>query len=161
MSEAIIIERLTSDDWRLWRELRLEALREASYAFSSTLADWQGERDSEVHWRRRLDTVPLNLIAYLDGKPAGMVSGTEPSADASVELISMYVAPFARGAGVGNVLVDTVVAWAAKQEATRVTLAVREANSAAIGLYRRNGFVEVGGADPDERIMVRTVESAS
>jgi hypothetical protein len=45
---------LESDDWRLWRELRLGALAEAPHAFGSTLAEWQGPGDREERWRSRL-----------------------------------------------------------------------------------------------------------
>jgi ribosomal protein S18 acetylase RimI-like enzyme len=153
----IRVERLTSEDWRTWRDLRVKALSEAPYAFSSTLADWQGERDSEGRWRARLSTVPFNVVAYLDGTPAGMVSGTAPSPEGAVELISMYVAPFARGTGAGDALVNAVIAWAASEGATCVTLAVREANALAIALYRRNGFADVDEGEPGERVMVRTI----
>ncbi|WP_433718687.1 hypothetical protein ACQP2Y_30745 [Actinoplanes sp. CA-051413] len=44
---------LAPDDL-IWRELRLEALREAGYAFGSQLADWQGDGDREERWRARL-----------------------------------------------------------------------------------------------------------
>ncbi len=57
------------EDWRLWRDLRLEALREAPYAFGSTLAEWQGEGDTEVRWRARLSTVRLNVVATSTGRP--------------------------------------------------------------------------------------------
>jgi ribosomal protein S18 acetylase RimI-like enzyme len=153
----IAIERLTSEDWRTWRDLRLKALSEAPYAFSSTLADWQGEGDSEGRWRARLNTVAFNVVAYLDGAPAGMVSGTAASLEGAVELISMYVAPFARGTGAGDALVNAVIEWAASEGATRVTLAVREANALAIALYRRHGFADVDDGEPGERIMVRTI----
>lgn len=49
---------LAPEDWRLWRGLRLEALREAPYAFGSKLADWQGDGDTQERWRDRLATVP-------------------------------------------------------------------------------------------------------
>jgi hypothetical protein len=62
---------LDIDDWRLWRELRIEALREAPYAFGSKLKDWRGAGDTEERWRARLREVPLNIIARLDGKPGG------------------------------------------------------------------------------------------
>ncbi|MDQ2841327.1 MAG: hypothetical protein M3Y72_09865 [Acidobacteriota bacterium] len=72
------------DDWPLWRKLRLEALEEAPYAFSSTLVDWQGEGDTEARWRARLSTVPLNVVADLNGTVAGMVSATAPSQDETI-----------------------------------------------------------------------------
>ncbi len=94
------VRSIGADDWRLWRELRLEALREAPYAFSSTLADWQGDGDTEQRWRARLTSVPFNVVAYFDDAAAGIVSGTAPDAENTVELISMWVAPFG-GDGMG------------------------------------------------------------
>lgn len=122
----IALRAVTADDWRAWRELRLEALREAPYAFGSTLAEWQGAGDNEVRWRDRLNRVQFNVIADLDGTPAGIISGTSPTLDGEVELISMWVAPFARGRRVGDALVSAVVQWASRQGAKRITLAVVE-----------------------------------
>lgn len=125
-------------DWALWRELRLAALREAPEAFGSSVADW--EHADERRWRQRL-TGSHNVVAWLDGEPAGMVTGM-PSGD-EVELISLWVAPPARGRGVGDALVDAVVRWA---EPRRVVLRVAEGNRHALALYLRHGFVEPGGA---------------
>lgn len=136
----LTITPLTEDDWRLWRTLRLEALREAPYAFGSTLAEWQGTGDTEERWRRRLATVPLNIIAHLDETPAGMAGAYAPNEARIAELISMWVAPFARGRGVGNALIDAVAAWAMQRDASSIALAVREQNRRAIALYERNGF---------------------
>ena len=133
---------LTPDDWSLFRELRLAALREAPDAFSSTLADWQDAR--EARWRERLTNVPFNAIAFLDGAAAGMVGATGPNAAGTVELISMWVAPFARGRGVGDALVKSVAQWAAEKHAREVTLEVVESNGPARALYERCGFADQG-----------------
>ncbi len=100
-----------------------------------------------MRWRARLSTVPLNLVAYLDGKPAGMVSGTAANQDGAIELISMWVAPFARGQGVGDSLVAAVIEWARGQRAAKVALAVVESNEHAVALYRRHRFVDAGAID--------------
>jgi ribosomal protein S18 acetylase RimI-like enzyme len=139
----IDLRRVLADDWRIWRGLRLAALEEAPHAFRSTLADWTGTCDSEDRWRARLTTVPLNLAAYLGGSEAGMVSGADLG-DGAAELLSMWVAPFARGCGVGDVLVDAVVSWARQTGASRVALDVFEDNSPAQRLYRRHGFTDQG-----------------
>jgi len=136
-----------ADDWPLWRNLRLEALGEAPYAFSSTLADWQGEGDTEQRWRARLTAVPLNLLVYLNGKAAGMVSATTADQARTIELISMWVSPFARGQSVGDSLVAAVIAWARVQGAANIALAVVATNAHAISLYRRHGFVDAGAID--------------
>ena len=144
---AVTLRVLTSDEWPLFREVRLEALREAPYAFCSTLADWQGERDTEQRWRQRLTDVPFNVIANFDGSPSGMVSATKPNADGEIELISMWVAPFARGKGVADSLVDAVCGWAREQCVGRVSLDVMESNECARAFYHRHGFVDQGRSD--------------
>ena len=140
----ISLRKIGVNDWPLWRKLRLEALEEAGYAFGSTLADWQGQGDTEARWRGRLSDVPLNIVAEWQKTAAGMTSATAPDPDGSVDLMSIWVAPFARGHGVGDALVNAVIEWARQQQASRVALAVFEGNERALALYRRHGFVDVG-----------------
>ncbi|MFF4414945.1 GNAT family N-acetyltransferase [Streptosporangium sp. NPDC001559] len=136
---------LSSDDWPLWRELRLAALAEAPTAFGARLADWQGEGDREDRWRRRLE-IPgsHNVIAVLDGALAGMVSGI-PGGDAdTVELISMWVSPQARRRGVARRLIQEVERWAVLRRATTLRLCVTPGNDEADALYRSHGFKDTG-----------------
>lgn len=158
-SPGIVVRELVADDWQEWRALRLAALGEAPYAFSSKLSDWQGDGDLEQRWRDRLATVPFNVVADLGGTPAGMVSAVAQGTD--VELISMWVSPPARGVGVGDALVEAVLGWAAAGRARRVVLRVMEANDHARAFYRRHGFVdsalfEERSGEPRERWMVRS-----
>lgn len=153
---TVVLRRAGAKDWQSWRELRLQALSEAPYAFGSTFEEWQDA--PEQRWRDRLTSVPFNAVAYASGKPAGMVSVTQPAPDGTADLISMWVAPFARGRGIGDAVVQSAIAWARERGAARVLLAVREANANAIGLYRRNGFHDWDGPAPEdspcERFMV-------
>ncbi|KUF15093.1 GNAT family N-acetyltransferase [Streptomyces silvensis] len=140
----IELRTLESDDWPLWRELRLAALAEAPYAFGSTLAQWQGSGDQEERWRARL-SIPgaRDLVAFLDGLPVGMVSGVPVEGADSVELISMWVSPAARGKGVGDHLVRAVERWGAERGAGTLRLSVVPDNSNAVALYERNGFTDL------------------
>ncbi|MFJ1766072.1 GNAT family N-acetyltransferase [Amycolatopsis sp. NPDC088138] len=124
------------DDWREWRDLRLAALRDAPRTFSATLDDWADA--PEERWRQRLRGTH-NLVADLDGVPSGMATGFPR--DAAVELGTMWVAPHARGRGVGDALVRAVLDWAGSR---RVTLRVAEGNTFAAALYRRHGFTGTG-----------------
>jgi ribosomal protein S18 acetylase RimI-like enzyme len=142
---AMKANKITVEEWTLWRELRLQALEEAPYAFGSTLADWQGEGDQEQRWRSRLEDVDFNAIATLAGRNAGMVSGV--LGNQRVELISMWVAPFARGRRVGDALVDSVIWWAEELNITSVELSVKEDNFPAIALDNLGN---------PERLMVRS-----
>jgi GNAT superfamily N-acetyltransferase len=148
---------LGPDDWRDWRELRLQALADAPFAFRSTLASWQDA--GEERWRGRLTAVAYNLIAEVSGRPAGMASGSLEG-DEPPELISMWVAPFARGTGVGTALIEAVARWAAAVRPGELRLQVIDGNEHAIRLYERSGFVDrgvVAGTEPVERLMSRPV----
>lgn len=145
MAMAIELRTLTTDDWALWRELRLAALADAPDMFGATLAEWTGDGDREDRWRARL-AIPggRDFVAVLDHEPVGMVSGVPSENDSSTAtLISMWVSPRARGRGVGDALVGAVIAWAREGGYQRLALDVREHNSAAINLYERMGFTPV------------------
>lgn len=81
----------------------------------------------------------------------------------TVELISMWVAPFARGHGVGDALIQAIVSWAEKQHADRLVLSVRNNNERAIALYARLGFMDAGpdptiaDGEPPERLMIKRI----
>ncbi|MGH8981826.1 MAG: GNAT family N-acetyltransferase [Acidimicrobiales bacterium] len=159
----ISLRTVGEDEWELWRSLRRAALADAPDAFGSTLAEWSGSGDTEERWRRRLRTVPCNVVASLDEIPVGMVSGTGP-VDEVVELIGMWCAPRARGAGVGDALVAAIVQWARSQGAASLQLDVRVQNPFAIALYERQGFVDEGlstavGVEFPERRMRLGLES--
>ena len=130
------------DDWRRWRALRLAALATSPEAFGSRPADWQGA--GEERWRERLADVAYNLVADLDGEPAGLASVTAPDGDGASRVLSLWVAPAARGRGVGEALLEALIAWAREHGARDVELAVREGNAPAIALYVRLGFVDAG-----------------
>ncbi|HEY1428233.1 MAG TPA: GNAT family N-acetyltransferase [Candidatus Tumulicola sp.] len=131
----------------MWRGVRLAALEEAPYAYGSTFAQWRDA--SEERWRARMRDVPFNALAEVDDVPAGIACGLRED-DGSALLISMWVAPFARGRGVGDALVRSVIEWARDAGVTAVKLDVVTTNSPAIELYRRNGFVENGASHRGE-----------
>lgn len=159
MAGVIAINELGVDDWTVWRELRLAALADSPAAFRATYEHWSGPADTEQNWRNRLADRPFNAVLVLHGRHAGMVSATDPDADGTVELHSMWVAPFARGRGVSDAAIDAVVEWSTRRAARSVLLYVKAANESAQRLYRRHGFVPDGvSADyPDERAMRRVL----
>ncbi|MFG1640376.1 hypothetical protein ACGFMK_08810 [Amycolatopsis sp. NPDC049252] len=79
------------DGRREWRDLRLAALRDAPRTFSASLAD-QADAPEE-RWRQRLRGTH-NLVADLDGRPAGMATGFPR--DAAVEPGTTWAGPVLR-----------------------------------------------------------------
>ncbi|MGY4919495.1 GNAT family N-acetyltransferase [Streptomyces sp. 900116325] len=156
---------LESDDWPVWRELRLAALAEAPYAFGSTPAEWQGSGDREERWRTRL-SIPgaKDFVALLDGLPVGMVSGVPGEEAENVELISLWVNPTARGQGVGDYLIRAVERWGAERGARTLWLSVMPDNHKAAALYERHGFTDTDepgdllpGGVGRERVMAKSL----
>jgi len=123
------------DDWAAWRELRQRSLAEDPQAFSSSTVMWTGANDTEQRWRARLADGPC-FIVYDGAKPVGMVAGR--IVDAAAELISMWVAPEARRRGIGQMLIERVVAWA---DGRPLSLRVMDGNTQAVTAYERQGFV--------------------
>jgi len=112
--------------------------------------------DTEARWRARLGDVALNLVLVLDGDLIGMVSAVAPGADGTVKLISLWIAPAARGRGVGDEAVRWVVAWASDTyPLSSLALSVKSDNNPACRLYERHGFVDAGPSPEDstERLM--------
>jgi GNAT superfamily N-acetyltransferase len=136
----VLVRETVSGDWQALRDIRLEALRDAPAAFGSTY-----EREAvggEAHWRDRIARGGT-FLAYLPdlgaSDPAGLIGGYQEN-PVTVELVSMYVRPRARGRGVGEALVAAVIGWARDQNAAEVHLWVTETNAPARALYERCGF---------------------
>lgn len=135
--------RVRPDDWEAFRDVRLRSLADSPEAFGSRYDDWVTA--PEQRWRSRLTAVPLTLLARAQDETVGVVSGV-PDGEESVELISMWVAPAARGTGVAAALIDAVLEWAAEQHRSAY-LMVRSENARAISAYERAGFVDRGVPD--------------
>ena len=136
--------RLGGADWERLRALRLRALREAPDAFGRTLAE--EEPQPPEYWQARLaDPAVAHFVVSREGADVGLVSGAPWRGRPGVMgLFSMWVAPEARGAGVGGRLVEAVVGWARASGYGRVVLEVADENAAAVRLYERHGFAPTG-----------------
>jgi len=141
------IHTLLPADWPVYRDLRLRALANAPDAFCSTLAE-ESQRPDDV-WAARLAAPALGahqqgwpFVAALDGTPVGLAWVKMDGVGAS--LYQVWVAPEARGRGVGAALLDAAIAWARARRATALRLDVTAGDGAAARLYRRMGFVDVG-----------------
>jgi len=142
----VLVRETVPEDWQALRDIRLEALRDAPDAFGST---YEGEiRRGDDHWHNRIARGGT-FLAFIPevSEPAGLIGGYRED-PATVELVSMYVRPRARGHGVGEALVATVIDWAAERNATSVHLWVTETNARARALYERCGFTLTGERQP-------------
>ena len=149
------ISRLGDADWGVYRDVRLASLEDSPSAFGSQLADERGRTDAS--WRARLAN-RTQFVAWDEGRLIATV-GCLPWEDGAIELVSMWVAPAARGTGVADLLVDAVVAHARDRGCHTTILWVSEGNGPAERLYARHGFARTGRVQPvDDRDPARGTE---
>jgi ribosomal protein S18 acetylase RimI-like enzyme len=162
----LTIRLLEASDAALYRELRLEALRQHPYAYGSTFEAEAAE--PLVHFERRLASSDV-LLGSIGTEPMGIARLTIPTFVTERHkgmLTGMYVRAPARASGLASALVDGIVERA-RGRVILIELSVVTTNERAYRLYRRHGF-EICGVDPcalkhgdrylDEYQMVRFLE---
>jgi len=144
----VLVRAAMMEEWQVLRDIRLAALTDAPDAFGSTYAKQVAAKEAD--WRRRISR-GATFFAHVSG-----VGGTEPSGlvgcfqeePGTVELVSLWVRPQARGLGVGEALVAAVIDWAKARNAATVHLWLTETNKNARLLYERCGFLLTGERQP-------------
>ena len=167
-SVDVTVRRVRADEGPVLKATRLAALLESPSAFGSTHAAEVNQPDD--HWASRASLGAAGrhraiYLATVDQSVVGIVGGYRPDpAGSSIELVSMWVSPTQRRAGIAAKLVEAVVGWASETNATEVDLWVTRGNDAAVTLYEAAGFRETGEHQPlpsdpckDEKRMRRTL----
>ncbi len=157
------IRLLTPDEAALYRDIRLEGLQRDPDAFAST---FERENAMPLSWFAERIAKGNVLGAFARGELLG-VAGYWPQEGEKerhkATLWGMYVRSSARGAGLGERLIEAVVEHTAGR-IEQLQLGVATGNSAALRLYIRTGFSEYGremkalkhdGRYIDEILMVR------
>lgn len=140
------IRRLLQADAEVFREIRLEGLRDHPEAFT---ASWDEEAAQPLAWfADRLDQgFVLGGVAEgarLDGIAGLYIPRSEKTRHKGL-LWGMYVRPQARGTGLARRLIAGVIDEA-RRHVEELTLGVGVHNQAAIACYRSAGF-EICGLD--------------
>ena len=164
-----VVRRVRADDGPVLKTVRLAALADSPSAFGSSYAAEVDQPDDHWTWRAELGAAgerSVTFFAIVDGSVVGLIAAYRPDgAGPSVELVSMWVSPAQRRAGIAAKLVDAVERWAHDTGATTVELWVTRGNDAAVRLYEAAGFGLTGGHQPlpsdpckDELRMRRTLD---
>lgn len=147
-----VIRRVRPDEGPALKAVRLAALADSPSAFGSSYAAEADQRDD--HWQARAalsaeGESSVTFFAVIARSVVGLVAAYQPdAAGLSVELVSMWVAPAHRRAGIAAELVDAVVGWAREIGATTVELWVTRGNDAAVRLYETADFRLTGDHQP-------------
>ena len=139
------LRRLGRGDWRIFRDIRIDALTQAPDAFGSMLSDWSDRpADDVADW---LDNV--HLWAVVEGGRALATVGwhpfTPPVCRHRGHVIAAYTRPQARGRGHLRDLMASVAEEARGQRIVQLELDVGAENTDARAAYEALGFAVVGG----------------
>ena len=138
------VRRVRPDEWQALRDLRMRALAADPDAFGNTSADASQRTDDD--WRAYADRP--DGAAFVATTPDGFVGmasvGPAPGHPDAAGLFGMWVAPAARGQGVGSALVDAVEAWAPGGRLREHRARGHDDDLAAIRLYTAKGYADTG-----------------
>jgi RimJ/RimL family protein N-acetyltransferase len=142
--ELFTVRRLDAHDAAVYRELRLEGLKNHPEAFGSS---WEDEADkSDAWWVGCLQTSTV-FGGWIDNSPLLGVAAFQARTAAKLrhkgELWGMYVRAEARGTGLAACLVQRVIEHA-RSQVEEICLTVVASNIAGRRLYSAAGFEPYG-----------------
>ena len=144
------IRRIRPGEGRLYRFLRLEALKDAPGAFLTTYEEALAKGDEQ--WEAQANGAAAgedraSLLALVDNEAVGLASvyrrtGALAATGAAVEaeLLQVWLAPAFRGTGLARELVLTCVRWSAEVGIRRLVAEVKAGNDHARRFYLGLGF---------------------
>ncbi len=133
------------EDWEVYRDTRLAALKDAPYAFGTTYA--QASQYPDNMWHERLLAVDPGQDLPVKGSLGDVVSGMSAGhleETGVVHIYQMWVSPHARGTGLARLMLGYIADWAEGLGVRDLELDVTIGNDAAIALYESAGFVATG-----------------
>jgi ribosomal protein S18 acetylase RimI-like enzyme len=132
------IKTLTSDDWKMLRDIRLAGLKSDPQAFG-------GSFDEEVHrqeldWRKRLKNPDRIFMAVEENHSLLSLAGAIKNSADEWSLVAVHTLSHARGKGYAQVLVKHVIEEVKKRGAQAIQLMVNTDQTDALHVYEKAGF---------------------
>jgi ribosomal protein S18 acetylase RimI-like enzyme len=150
----ILLQPITPETALIFKDVRLRALRDFPLAFSSTYARESQLADEE--WiERSAQWNNDHAVGYLafdhsdQTNACGLVACyAEQASVPRGHIVSMWVDPAFRRAGIGALLIDALGKWASARGLRELSLMVTSVNRGAIDFYARIGFRMSGAIRP-------------
>ena len=140
----ITVRRIQIGEADLLKQIRLESLRDAPYAFGVTY-DVVLQRSEET-WREKADsaaqgTDAATFFVFSDAMPIGMATLIRiPSQGDVGELMQVWVSSKHRGTSAAWDLLDTIFEWAEDNDFRQIIAGVTKGNDRALKFYTNYGF---------------------
>lgn len=152
MTKNLEIRQVTAQELEIFREIRLEALKNHPEVFASGYELEKEEPDAK--WLERIEKndgrSSIIYLAFAEEQPAGMIGifrGPFPKNRHSGTIWGVYIRPDYRNQGIATQMLEACAVWARERAMRVLKLNVITTNAVAIGCYARYGF-NVYGMEP-------------
>lgn len=138
-----IVKKIEKNDWKNYRDIRLEALKEEPDAFGGSYNEYKDKDD--LYW---IDKASLSgeksernfICAVLDNNNFISIGGAYQDENNEWNIIAIYVKKEFRGLGVGSLLLNKILEELKTRKVEKAFLRVNTKRIPAIFLYKRFGF---------------------
>lgn len=140
---SISIKKLTKEDWKIYKEIRLQMLSEEPQAYSQTLEELSSRNDED--WKEKTAANNMSILSiWTDGKLAGM-NGLFYENRETVAIWGMFIRKEFRRIGFGKKLMEEIEKEIRKdRNVKRIQVSVTTSQVPALELYKMLGFKEIG-----------------
>lgn len=141
--DNFIIKQLTAEDWKIWKELRLEALKNSPESFGSSYEEESNWHD--LDFQNSLTKSDIFGVFVDDSlvSCAGFYCLTLAKTKHRGVIWGMYTRPEYRGQGIAGALIQTIIRHA-KSHVAQLHLTCVTSNLGAVAFYREHGFKTYG-----------------
>lgn len=141
------IVKLALSDWKEYKELRLDALKQDGEAFGDSFEESAELGDDE--WKKELESSKSFMLVAREGKLAIAMAGAYQEDSEKMKHVAyiwgVYVKKAYRKKGVGQAIVKALIAEiAADRKIEKIDLNVSTGQLSAVRLYEKLGF-EIAG----------------
>lgn len=144
--DDIQIRQLTSDDWEVFKALRLKALREYPAYFMVKHFD-EARKDDQL-WRDELSNKEnITFGAFHKGHLVGItqaLKGKSPATSGMAISTGSYIEYDYRKSGVFKLLAEKSISWSKSQGLVGMVGSHRDENKPMVGVMKAFGFVRTG-----------------
>ncbi|MFX0132917.1 MAG: GNAT family N-acetyltransferase [Candidatus Hodarchaeota archaeon] len=137
------VKKLSSERWKEYRDLRLEALKSDPIAFSSSYEEEKNITEDE--WKKRINNA---LLAFSNDKLVGIIVyiiNNKNKTKHIANIFGVYVKKEYRRQGIGKKMIENALKIIQKNViVSKIKLGVNPELKAAVKLYEKCGFNIVG-----------------
>lgn len=154
MENTVRIRPAANDEWKAWKDIRLEALQDAPESFGERYQD--AAKKDDAQWQKDFQKVMESekqemLFAATDNQVVGMLFVFVRDQDAKIGGIGgLWIAPAHRQKGVGRQIVETALEWMKDKGLHAVTFWNNKSGEASTKFYEKLGFAYTGVEKPLE-----------